>query len=249
MAELRLHALIPAAGSGTRLGADRPKQYLTLGRQSMLEHAIDALLADARIAHVLVVLSPDDAFGAQLPGVQGRQRVGVAQVGGASRAASVRAGLHALQAHDDDWMLVHDAARPALAARELAGLIDALVDDAVGGLLALPLADTLKRADAAGTADARRVAATVDRSGLWRALTPQMFRVGLLRRALDAADLDAVTDEASAVERLGLAPRLVAGQATNIKVTTADDVPLACAILAAQGRIDRSAGAPVREER
>jgi 2-C-methyl-D-erythritol 4-phosphate cytidylyltransferase len=243
---LTIHALIPAAGSGTRLGADRPKQYLTLGHQSMLEHAIDALLGDARISQVLVVLSPADALGAHLPGVKGRQRVAVARVGGASRAASVRAGLQELNAQDDDWVLVHDAARPALTSQELAGLIDALADDAVGGLLALPVADTLKRTDAA---DAPRVAATVDRAGLWRALTPQMFRVGLLRRALDAGDLGAVTDEASAVERLGLAPRLVGGRATNIKVTTADDVPLACAILVAQGRLGPTAEATDGEGR
>lgn len=243
---MTIHALIPAAGSGTRLGADRPKQYLTLGHQSMLEHAIDALLVDARISQVLVVLSPADALGSHLPGVKGRQRVAVSRVGGASRAASVRAGLQELNAQDDDWVLVHDAARPALTIQELAGLIDALADDAVGGLLALPVADTLKRTDAA---DAPRVAATVDRAGLWRALTPQMFRVGLLRRALDAGELAAVTDEASAVERLGLAPRLVAGRATNIKVTTADDVSLACAILAAQGRLGPTAEATDGEGR
>lgn len=236
---MRLHALIPAAGTGTRVGADRPKQYLTLGCQTMLEHAVDAMLADSRIARVLVVLSPDDDRGAQLAGLRRSDRITVAHVGGSSRAASVRAGLHVLQAEEGDWVLVHDAARPALDAAELAGLIDALVADDVGGLLALPLADTLKRA-AGG--DPPRIEQTIERAGLWRALTPQMFRAGLLRQALDTADMAAVTDEASAVEGLGLSPRLVAGRASNIKVTTADDVPLACALLAAQGRLQRAAG-------
>ena len=241
---MRLHALIPAAGTGSRVGADQPKQYLTLGCQTMLEHAVDAMLADPRIARVLVVLSPDDDRGAQLAGLQRPDRVAVARVGGSSRAASVRAGLQALQAEEGDWVLVHDAARPALDAAELAGLIDALVADDVGGLLALPLADTLKRAASGNPA---RIDATIERAGLWRALTPQMFRAGMLRRALDAADLAVVTDEASAVEGLGLSPWLVAGRASNIKVTTADDVPLACALLAAQGRLWRVAGQPGEE--
>lgn len=231
---MHLHAVIPAAGTGTRVGADRPKQYLMLGSRTMLEHAVEAMLADARIGRVLVVLAPDDDYGAQLPGLRRADRLTVVRAGGSSRAASVRAGLRALQADSDDWVLVHDAARPALDAAELAGLIDALLNDAVGGLLALPLADTLKRA----TADARpRVDTTVDRAGLWRALTPQMFRAGLLARALEGGDLATITDEASAVERLGLSPRLITGRASNIKVTTADDLPLVHAILAAQGRI------------
>lgn len=242
---MRLHAVIPAAGTGTRVGANRPKQYLMLGAQTMLEHAVDAMLADARIDRVMVVLAPDDEYGAQLPGLRRTDRLAVVRAGGSSRAASVRAGLRALQAAPDDWVLVHDAARPALAAAELASLIDALLSDDVGGLLALPLADTLKRA---GTSDSPRVATTIDRTGLWRALTPQMFRAGLLGRALDAADLATVTDEASAVERLGLSPRLVAGRASNIKVTTSDDLPLACAILAAQGRLHAADDTTCKEQ-
>lgn len=225
---IRLHALIPAAGSGSRVGSQVPKQHLMLGKVSMLEHAAEALLADARIAQVLIVTAPGDTRR-----IEREPRLRTAAVGGASRAASVRAGLDALGAGDDDWVLVHDAARPCLAADELAALIDALLDDPVGGLLAVPLADTLKRAD-----DLGRVETTLDRARLWRAATPQMFRVGLLRSALDAPGmLDRATDEASAVEALGHRPQLVSGQATNIKVTTAADLPLAQAILQMQGRL------------
>ena len=227
----RLHALIPAAGAGTRFGGELPKQYQRLGRATMLEHATAALLADARVVSVLVVVLPGDPH---VAGLAFDARVQTAAVGGATRAASVRAGLEVLRERlsDDDWVLVHDAARPCLAADELAVQIDTLQADAVGGLLAVPLADTLKRAEG------ERVAATLDRAGLWRAATPQMFRLGLLRAALDAPGrLAQATDEASAVEQLGHAPRLVAGRATNIKVTTADDLPLARAILGLQGRL------------
>lgn len=197
----------------------------------MLEHAIAALLADTRIDRVVVVVAADDA---RIDALRLDARVRIARVGGASRAASVRAGLDALRdlAADDDWVLVHDAARPCLSPRDLAALIDQVAADAVGGLLAQPLADTLKRGEGG------RVAATLDRSGLWRAATPQMFRIEVLRRALDAPGvLETATDEASAVEQIGLAPLLVACQATNLKVTTADDLPLACAILGLQGRL------------
>ncbi len=194
----------------------------------MLEHSIAALAADARVGEILVVVAPDDerhrAF---------RPQAGVrfAALGGASRAASVRNGLRALDADNGDWVLVHDAARPCLARDDLSRLIDAVLGDEVGGLLALPLADTLKR-ERDG-----RVETTVARDALWRAQTPQMFRCGVLLRALDAVDLDTITDESSAVERLGLRPRLVQGSASNMKVTTSDDWALASAILRGQGRI------------
>lgn len=201
----------------------------------MLEHAVDALLAAPDLEQVLVVVAQDDVAHRQLPR---RARLDFASVGGATRAASVRNGLKVLRAmqriEDDDWVLVHDAARPCLAREELIHLIDEVATDEVGGLLALPVADTLKRA-----ADSR-VAQTVDRDGLWRAVTPQMFRAGLLARALDeakaGAGAEAVTDESGAVEGLHLHPRLVEGQATNIKVTVPSDWPLAEAILRAQGR-------------
>lgn len=231
MSPPRLHALIPAAGSGSRFGAELPKQYLPLGGAAMLEHAVAALLSDPRVVRVLVVVAPDDRW---IDALRFDTRVTVARVGGASRAASVRAGLDVLRgvATDDDWVLVHDAARPCLSREDLAALIDTVVDDPVGGLLAVPLADTLKRGEGS------RVAATIDRANLWRAATPQMFRLGLLRKALDAPGmLERATDEASAVEQLGHAPRLVACHATNLKVTTADDLPLAHAILDRQGRL------------
>lgn len=217
------------------MGTAVPKQYFRLGRQTMLEHAADALLAAPDIELVLVVVAPDDIAHRQLPR---RARIDFASVGGATRAASVRNGLRVLRAmqriEDDDWVLVHDAARPCLAREELMHLIDAVATDEVGGLLALPVADTLKR-----TTDGR-VAQTVDRDGLWRAVTPQMFRAGLLARALDEAKAGAaaesITDESAAVEGLRLHPRLVEGQATNIKVTVPSDWPLAEAILRLQGR-------------
>lgn len=222
-----LFGLIPAAGSGARIGGDTPKQYVAIGARCMLEHSIAALAADPRVGEILVVVARDDERHRALAP---RTGVRFAPVGGASRAASVANGLRALDARDDDWILVHDAARPCLSPQDLARLIDAMLDDDIGGLLAAPLADTLKRAGS------DRVEATVARESLWRAQTPQMFRRDVLQRALEAADLDSITDESSAVERLGLRPRLVPGSTSNIKVTTADDWPLAAAILQAQGR-------------
>ncbi len=212
------------------MGGDVPKQYAPLGGRPMLEHAIAALLADRRIERVLVVVAAGDERYKRLAC---DARVAFAAAGGASRAESVRNGLArlAMSASAEDWVLVHDAARPCLAREELAALIDALIDDPVGGLLAVPIADTVKRA-----ADGH-VAGTVDRAGLWRALTPQMFRLGVLDDAYERVrDLATLTDESSAVERIGHAPRLVPGRATNVKVTQADDVPLAEAILRLQGR-------------
>lgn len=217
------------------MGASVPKQYFRLGGQTMLEHAVDALLAAPDVEQVLVVVAPDDIAHRQLPR---RPRLDFASVGGATRAASVRNGLRVLRAmqhiEDDDWVLVHDAARPCLAREELMQLINAIASDEVGGLLALPVTDTLKRAHEG------RVAQTVEREGLWRAITPQMFRAGLLARALDEAGsntgVETITDESVAIEGLGLHPCVVEGHATNIKVTVRADWPLAEAILRSQGR-------------
>lgn len=212
------------------MGAEVPKQYLDLAGRSLLERTAAVLAAVEQVAQVLVVTAPDDARVATL---SFDSKVRCVAVGGATRAASVRAGLDALQANDDDWVLVHDAARACLTRDEVDHLIDVLRDDPVGGLLAVPVADTLKLAD-----DAGRVLRTVSRERMWRAATPQMFRVGLLRSALDAPGMLArATDEASAVEALGHAPLLVEGRASNIKITTPDDLALARAILA--GRADR----------
>lgn len=219
------HALIPCAGVGTRAGAAGPKQYQAVAGRPLVAHTLAAMAAVPRIQSTLVVLSPEDTLFDAL----GLARAGVwsARCGGATRAASVRAGLRALReqgAADDDWVLVHDAARCLLTPALVERLIDACQADAVGGLLALPLADTLKQGQEG------RVQTTVDRNGKWAAQTPQMFRLALLERALDAAGPD-VTDEASAVEALGLAPRLVEGALENVKITWPADFDLAGRLL------------------
>ncbi len=212
------------------MGAETPKQYMRLGSRTLLEHSIVALTADARIEQVLVVVAPADRHA---PALRLAPGVSVAAVGGVSRAHSVLNGLRLLaaDAHPEDRILVHDAARPCLAASDLTALIDGAGSDEAGGLLAVAVADTLKRVER------DRVVQTPERSGLWRAQTPQIFPLGILLRALEAAgDLQTVTDESSAVERLGLHPRVVNGLASNLKVTTPADWPLAEAILKAQGR-------------
>lgn len=220
----RCFALVPCAGVGQRAGVGGPKQYAALAGRTVVAHTLAALAGVPRISHTWVVLSPEDtAFEKHAPGFAGS----VVRTGGATRADSVAAGLKVLRAHgaqDEDWVLVHDAARCLLQAVWVNRLIDACLDDAVGGLLALPLSDTLK-AGAAGD----RVAATLDRSTKWLAQTPQMFRLGLLQRALHegaAAGVN-ITDEASAVEALGLAPRLVPGDMENFKLTWPADFALA----------------------
>ncbi len=221
----RCYALVPAAGVGERSGAGMPKQYVEIAGQPMLAHTLAALAAVPRIVETLVVLSPaDDRFETALPGCT----AAVARVGGASRAESVLGGLAALRAHgatDDDWVLVHDAARCLLKPEWVDALIDACLPDAVGGLLAQPIADTLKAGDGAS-----RVTATVDRRDKWAAQTPQMFRLGLVERALKAMGA-AATDEASAVEALGLAPLLVRASMANFKVTWPEDFALAGRLL------------------
>lgn len=222
---LRYIALIPAAGVGTRVGYGVPKQYLRLGERTVLEHSIDAMLADGRIDRIFVIVTPSDDRWQSI--AVDAERVEFLPVGGASRAESVRNGLVAIAARtrDDDRVLVHDAARPCLAAAELARLIDEVGDDDRGGLLAIPLTDTLKRGEDG------HVVATLERDGLWCAQTPQMFRVASLRAALSAGPLDGVTDEASAIERNGNFPLLVLGSPMNIKITTEQDLTLARAIL------------------
>jgi len=227
--DARFYALVPCAGVGQRAGTARPKQYAPVAGRPVVAHTLAALAAVPELAATLVVLSPQDAaFEAAVPGFAGA-RGWVARVGGATRAASVAAGLSALRergASAADWVLVHDAARCLLRPAWVQALVAACRDDAVGGLLALPLADTLKQADAQG-----RSSATLDRRAKWLAQTPQMFRIGLLQRALAAAG-DAVTDEASAIEALGLAPRLVAAPMENFKLTWPADFALAERLLA-----------------
>ncbi|HET9821835.1 MAG TPA: 2-C-methyl-D-erythritol 4-phosphate cytidylyltransferase [Burkholderiaceae bacterium] len=223
--DVHCYALVPCAGVGERAAAGGPKQYARLGDRSVVAHTLDALARVEALTRTLVVLAPGDRqFEAAAPGFGGW----VERCGGATRAATVRAGLDALRRHgarETDWVLVHDAARCLLRAQLVERLIEACRDDAVGGLLALPVADTLKQADAAG-----RVRATVDRAGMWAAQTPQMFRIGRLVQALDRAG-PAVTDESSAIEALGLAPRLVPGEADNFKLTYPEDFARAQRVL------------------
>lgn len=230
----RCLALVPCAGQGLRAGQGGPKQYAQVAGQSVVAHTLAALQACPELHATLVVLAPDDqGFEAQAPAFAG-PRAWVARCGGDTRAASVLGGLQALRAqgaHDDDWVLVHDAARCLLRPQWLARLVRACEADAVGGLLALPLADTLKAAGPADPAGGEhRVQATLPRAHLWLAQTPQMFRLGLLQRALAQAGPE-VTDEASAVEALGLRPRLVPGEAENFKLTWPADFALAARLL------------------
>ena len=228
----RFHVLIPCAGSGSRAGTSQPKQYQTLAGLPLVVHTLRAFGAINRLASCLVVVASDDQQMASTLAVHPQPGFEVVGVGGATRAQSVLAGLHALRSRgalENDWVLVHDAARCLITPDQINALMAACQDDAVGGLLAHPLADTLKAAQSG------RVAATVDRSDKWLAQTPQMFRIGLLTQALARAG-DAVTDESSALEAMGLHPRLVKGSAQNFKVTYAEDVALAEAILTTRSK-------------
>ncbi|RMX07361.1 2-C-methyl-D-erythritol 4-phosphate cytidylyltransferase [Allofranklinella schreckenbergeri] len=243
----RIWALIPAAGVGLRATATtdaaattapttppQPKQYQRLLGQSLLSHTLRAFGQVPAIAHTIVVIAPGDAiFHTQAENTQ--PHASAHAVGGASRAESVRNGLLALRTHHgaqaDDWVLVHDAARCLIAPAWIERLIHAVQGHPVGGLLALPLPDTLKQQASAGDGQPAHVAATIARSGKWLAQTPQMFRLGALSAALENADLNAITDEASAIEATGLRPLLVPASAQNIKVTYPEDFALAEAIL------------------
>ena len=226
----RYYAIVPAAGSGSRFGAEKPKQYLSLLGRPLIYHTLAALVAAPEIERVWVVLSPDDTEWSRHDWSELGAKLETVRCGGATRADSVGNGLQAaaMVAADDDWVLVHDAARPCLSADMLAALFRELADDPVGGILAVPVADTLKRADAE-----QRVAATEPRDGLWQAQTPQMFRYARLLEALDKCR--EVTDEAGAIEALGLKPKLVRADSTNLKVTYPAVLALAAMIL--RGRI------------
>ena len=222
----RYFAIVPAAGSGSRFGAEKPKQYLSLLGRPLIFHALAALVACPKIERVWVVLSPEDPYWLQYDWSELGAKLETVRCGGETRAESVTNGLQAaaMAASDDDWVLVHDAARPCLSGEMLASLFADLANDPVGGLLAVPVADTLKRADAE-----QRVAATEPRDGLWQAQTPQMFRYGQLQKALK--NCTQVTDEAGAIEALGLQPKLVRADATNLKVTYPADLALAAMLL------------------
>lgn len=214
------HALVPAAGFGARMGHELPKQYLPLAGYPMIFHALNTLCACPDISMVFVVLSPGDTLFHSYDWSCFGDKLQTLYCGGETRADTVLNGLLASELEPDDWVLVHDAARPCLTQAHLAKLIVELRDDAVGGILAVPVADTLKRSDSEP-----RILKTENREQLWQAQTPQMFRAGLLAQALQQCKN--VTDEASAIEALGLSPKLVAGDSSNFKVTYPQDLLMA----------------------
>jgi 2-C-methyl-D-erythritol 4-phosphate cytidylyltransferase len=220
----RFWAVVPAAGIGSRMGSAVPKQYLPLHGRPVIEHTLDRLCRHPRIAGVLVAVASADPYwdGLRLGDYPPPRRV----LGGPERCHSVLNALQVLAetADAEDWVLVHDAARPCLRRTDIDRLMDALEDDPVGGLLGAPVRDTMKRADPGGA-----VRETVSREGLWHALTPQMFRLRSLTVALEAALLGGrlVTDEAQAMELWGATPRVIEGRADNIKLTRPEDISLA----------------------
>ena len=237
---MRTWIVVPAAGAGTRFGG-APKQYADLAGAPVLARTLERL-ATLRADGIFVALAPDDVHYDDVVGF--RDRVEPLRCGGATRAATVRAALRAMDARcdDDDWVLVHDAARPCVPVDALARLVAGLRDDDVGGLLALPLGDTLKRASAGDAPP--RVLNTEDRAGLWLAQTPQMFRYRLLVAAHARDARGECTDDAQAVEALAASgvcgrPRLVSGSIQNLKITYPEDIALAAAILTLQ-----ASGAP-----
>lgn len=222
----RFHVIIPAAGSGRRMGADAPKQYLHLHGKSLIHYVIKVFDQAIKISTVHVLLNQEDAHWRSTY-LNLSSKLQVHYCGGDTRANTVLNGLIAIenQVEAEDWILVHDAARPGLSNRLLNQLVSTLEHDAVGGLLALPLADTLKRADVE-----QRVTATVPRNDLWQAQTPQMFRYATLKNAL--AEFNGTpTDEAEAIEALGLKPKLVTGELQNLKVTYPQDLAVLSALL------------------
>ncbi|MFT0213904.1 2-C-methyl-D-erythritol 4-phosphate cytidylyltransferase [Pseudomonas sp. F1_0610] len=227
---MKFWVVIPAAGIGSRMQADRPKQYLALFNKTVIEHTLDCFFKHSGVWGIVVAIAQNDPYWAALscatdPRVQ-------SVLGGKERADSVLNGLQHLQsvgANEQDWVLVHDAARPNLSQSDLSHLVHTLAADGVGGLLAVPAKDTLKQVDSAG-----RIAQTLDRSSVWQALTPQMFRLGPLRQALTQALAAgvAITDEASAMEWAGFSPQLVEGRSDNLKITRPEDLKLLSALWA-----------------
>ena len=227
----RYWAVVPAAGSGARVGADLPKQYLPVNGLTVIEHTCRRLASVERLSGIVVVIALGDPH---WPAQRVPASPPVMTVeGGAERHLSVLHGLQHLAtvASPDEWTLVHDAARPCIRRTDIDRMIDALSDDDVGGLLAVPVRDTMKRVGVGG-----EVTETVDRAGLWHALTPQMFRLGALTKAIEAAVNDGlvVTDEASAMESAGFAPRVIEGSVDNIKITRREDLHLAALYIKAQ---------------
>ncbi len=233
-AERGYWAIVPAAGTGRRMGSELPKQFLELGHRTVLEHSLESLWSIAELDGVVLVSHGHPALASILECYASHRLIRAP--GGTQRCHSVLNGLQALAdlAQPDDWVLVHDAARPCVRHHDLRLLIDTLAGHAVGGLLGIPVRDTMKRADPQGA-----VTATVERAGLWHAHTPQMFRYAVLKAALEKALEDGcdVTDEASALEHAGYSPLMVEGHADNIKITRPEDLLLAEFFLYQQGRL------------
>ncbi len=219
---IKFWAIVPAAGVGKRMQADRPKQYMELAGKTVIEHTLLRLLQADVFSAIAVALSEEDPYWPELA-VSQHQKI-ITAPGGKERADSVLSGLKTIreQASDDDWVLVHDAARPCITAADIHHLIDSLANDGVGGILALASPDTLKQVQG------NSITGTLDRSHIWRALTPQMFRYGMLKAALEQSQGNpAITDDASALELQGMQPKIVEGRPDNIKITRPEDLALA----------------------
>ena len=217
-------AVVPAAGIGSRMLADKPKQYLLLDNKPVLQHTLERLAVHPHIKGIVLALADDDPWWSELDFNPDCELLFAK--GGKERADSVLNALHALAVHTDDdpWVMVHDAARPCLRQQDIDRMLEMLLTHQVGGILGIPVNDTVKRADADN-----QILETVDRHGLWRAATPQMFRLGILKKALETASKQGltVTDEASAIELAGWQPMMVEGHQDNIKITVPQDLALA----------------------
>lgn len=224
-------AVVPAAGIGSRMQSDKPKQYLPLESKPVLQHTLERLACHPHIKGIVVALADNDPWWSELEFNPGCELL--LAKGGKERADSVLSALHALAVHSDGdpWVMVHDAARPCLRQQDIDRMLDELLTHQVGGILGVPVNDTVKRADADN-----QILETVDRTGLWRAATPQMFRLGILKKALEAATKQglSVTDEASAIELAGWQPMMVEGHQDNIKITVPQDLALAALFMRQQ---------------
>jgi 2-C-methyl-D-erythritol 4-phosphate cytidylyltransferase len=233
MSGTRFWAVVPAAGVGRRMGSATPKQYLSLNGRAVIERTLETLLTCPHLEAVYVALSPEDDWWPQLKIARDPRVVRVD--GGVERCDSVLNALQVMQsaAAREDWVLVHDAARPCLRPEDLDSLIQRLREHPVGGLLGVPVRDTMKR-----TGTDNRVSDTVSRDSLWHAYTPQMFRLGVLLQALEQARAKgvAVTDDASAIELAGMTPLMIEGHDDNIKITRPEDLALAGFYLQQQGK-------------
>ncbi len=228
----KFHVLIPAAGTGNRMANVLPKQYLALAGKPMISHVIQTFFNNPRIASIHLALSSDDEFWRTLT-LNPESKLHLHFTGGANRSDTVLNTLQAIEVDNEDWILVHDAVRPGLSTELLNSLLNRLENDEVGGLLAMPVADTLKQSQLEN-----RVEKTVSRQSLWQAQTPQMFRYAMLKKALSSFD-GIPTDEAEAIEALGLQPKLVQGELCNLKVTYPQDLQMLEALFEKQNTKDK----------